>query len=163
MKMLRRGYALLVTAANSMQSPFLLAVRLLWGWQFAESGWGHLTHMEKTIEFFTSLNIPLPAANAWFISILEFVGGGLLILGLGSRLISLLLAGDMVVAYITADRDALKTLFSSDPSNFLAASEFSLLLAALIVLIFGPGKLALDQLLERRFNRGAAASSSAGR
>ena len=161
MKFLERLYRLLVRVANALQSPFLLVVRCYWGWQFAQSGWGHLTHMQKTTEFFTSLNIPLPAANAWFISILEFAGGILLILGLGSRLVALLLTGDMAVAYMTADRDALKTIFASDNTAFLNAGEFSLLAAALLILIFGPGKIAIDHLLRRRFAPESTGSSAA--
>jgi putative oxidoreductase len=161
MNLLVRLYSLLVKVANSLQSPFLLVVRCYWGWQFAQSGWGHLTHMQKTVEFFSSLNIPLPAANAWFISLLEFAGGILLIIGLGSRLVALLLTGDMVVAYVTADRDALKTVFASDNTAFLNAAEFSLLAAALVILIFGPGKIALDHLLQRGFASKAGDSRAA--
>ena len=29
-----------------LQSPFLLAVRLYWGWQFAQTGWGKLASPE---------------------------------------------------------------------------------------------------------------------
>ena len=91
-------YELLIRLATSLQSPFLLAVRLYWGWQFAQTGWGKLGDIHKVIGFFTSLGIPAPALNAWFVSGLEFLGGILLILGLGSRLIALPLAIDMIVA-----------------------------------------------------------------
>src|SRR5579862_5738687 len=99
-------YRLLIRAGSGLQSPFLLAVRLYWGWQFAQTGWGKLSDIHKVIGFFTDLGIPAPALNAWFVSGLEFAGGLVLIVGLGSRLVALLLAIDMVVAYIAADRDA---------------------------------------------------------
>src|SRR5579863_9366340 len=82
-------YRLLNRASSSLQSPFLLAVRLYWGWQFMQTGWGKLTGIGKVVGFFTSLGIPAPALNAYFVSALEFGGGALLILGLGSRLIAL--------------------------------------------------------------------------
>src|SRR5215470_16335191 len=82
---------------NSLQSPVLLLIRLDWGYQFAESGWAHFNNMPDFIKMFEGLNIPAPSLNAHFIAGLEFVGGILLILGLGSRIISLLLAGDMFV------------------------------------------------------------------
>lgn len=144
--MIRRGYQLLVQITSSLQSVFLLAVRLYWGWQFAQAGWGKLHKMPQVIQFFASLHIPLPAANAWFIALLEFVGGILLALGLGSRLLALLCVGDMLVAYITADREALMSFFSA-PDKFAAASPFVFLVAWLIILIFGPGKISLDALL----------------
>jgi len=94
------------------KSPFLLAVRrLYWGWQFAQSGWGKLHHLDKITSFFTTLNIPFPSLNAHSISGLEFVGGILLTVGLGARLTGLLLTGNMLVAYWTADREALFSIF----------------------------------------------------
>jgi putative oxidoreductase len=50
------------------------------------------------------------------------------------------------VAYWTADRDALNAIVS-DPDKFVTAAPFLFLLAGLIVLAFGPGKLSLDALL----------------
>ena len=47
------------------------------------------------------------------------------------------------MAYITADRAALLSIFS-DPDNFYAAAPFTFLMASLIVLIFGPGRFSLD-------------------
>ena len=53
-------------------SPMLLAVRLYWGFQFAQTGWGKLHHLEKIAGFFASLNISFPGVNAHFVSGLEF-------------------------------------------------------------------------------------------
>jgi putative oxidoreductase len=143
-------YGLLIRVANSLQSPFLLLVRLYWGWQFAQTGWGKLSDINKPINFFTSLGIPAPVLNAWFVSGLELAGGILLILGLGSRLIALPLVIDMVVAYITADREALGKILS-DPDKFYAAAPYTFLFASLIVLIFGPGRISLDAMLTGKF------------
>src|SRR6476659_2233491 len=140
-------YGLFLKIANSLQSPVLLLVRLDFGYQFFESGWAHLHTMPKFIEFLASLGIPAPTLNAYFVAGLEAVGGILLMLGLGSRLISLLLAGDMIVAFITADSEALRSIFSSDPYKFFNAAPHNLLFIALVILAFGPGKFALDTLL----------------
>jgi len=142
-------YRLLIRASSSLQSPFLLAVRLYWGWQFMQTGWGKLNDMNKVVGFFTDLGIPAPALNAWFVSGLEFGGGLLLILGLGSRLIALPLVLDMIVAYIAADREALFSIISN-PDKFTGAAPFTFLVASLIVLSFGPGKASLDALLTGR-------------
>src|SRR5271165_5314962 len=147
-----RAYSLLVSGGNSLQSLFLLFVRLYWGWQFAVDGWGKLHNLPKVIEYFGSLGLPAPGPTAVFVSILELVGGALLALGLGSRLIALLLTGNMTVAYITGDREALLSIFT-DPDKFSAAAPFSYLIACLIVLIFGPGRYSLDHLLERKWGR----------
>src|ERR1700756_3285403 len=76
------AYRLFRKSADALQSPFLLVIRLYWGWQLAQSGWGKLHHIPQVTEFFTSLNIPFSHANAVFVSNLEFFGGILLILGL---------------------------------------------------------------------------------
>ena len=49
---------------NQFQSPLLLAIRLYWGWQFAQDGWGKLTHLDRVTQFFTSLNLPAPGTTA---------------------------------------------------------------------------------------------------
>ena len=68
-------------------------------------------------------------------------------LGLGSRLISFLLAGNMLVAYWTADHAALLSFFS-DPGKFYVADPYTFLFASLMVLIFGAGFFSADTLLE---------------
>jgi putative oxidoreductase len=149
MKTLKQLYSRFSALASHLQSPFLLAVRLYWGWQFAQTGWGKLHNLEKITGFFASLNIPFPSINAPFVAGLEFVGGVLLILGLGSRLVALLLAGNMLVAYWTADHEALTSIFS-DPGKFYVADPYTFLFASLMVLIFGAGFLSLDAMIERR-------------
>jgi putative oxidoreductase len=129
-----------------LQSPFMLLVRLYWGWQLIESGWGKLHNLSKVTEFFTSLSLPLPAQTAAAISCLEFFGGIFLAIGLLSRLTALAMTINLIVAYITADREALLSIFS-DPDKFYAATPYTFLFASLLLLIFGPGKFAVDRLL----------------
>jgi putative oxidoreductase len=153
MKVLASLYARFSALASYLQSPFLLAVRLYWGWQFAQSGWGRLHHINQATSYFASLNLPFPEATVIAISTLEFVGGILLIIGLASRLTGLLLAGDMFVAYLTADREALSSIFS-DPGKFYGADPYTFLFACLIVLIFGAGLFSVDAWLSRRYQAG---------
>jgi putative oxidoreductase len=116
-------------------------------------GMGQLNDIGKVVNFFTALEIPAPALNAYFISTLEFGGGLLLILGLGSRLIAVPLVIDMLVAYIAADREALFSIISN-PDKFTGAAPYNFLIASLILLIFGPGKASVDALLAGRAGRG---------
>src|SRR5260370_687720 len=51
-----------------LQSPFLLFVRLYWGWQLAQSGWGKLHHLSTVAEYFASLGLPMPPLIARFSS-----------------------------------------------------------------------------------------------
>lgn len=138
----------LVMAMSSLQSPFLLVVRLYWGWQLSQTGWGKLHNLPHVTEFFASLGLPAPAAMAIFVSVMELVGGILLALGGLSRITSLAIAIDMIMAYALADREALLSFFS-DPGKFYNADPYTFLFAALLILIFGPGKLSLDTLVGR--------------
>src|SRR6185437_4727361 len=150
MATLVRLYRLLISAGNALQTPLLLVVRLYWGIQMAQTGWGKLHSLDRVTGFFTQIGIPAPGVNAIFIAVLEFVGGILFALGLGSRLIAALFVCDMVVAYIAADPQALGSIFS-DPDKFYAASPYTYLVAALIILAAGPGKASVDALLAPRF------------
>ena len=154
MAVLEQLYRRLIIAASSLDSVFLLAVRLYWGVQMHVTGTGKLHNLERVTNFFTSLGVPAPGANAVFIAILECLGGLLFTIGLGGRLIALLFVGDMLVAYFLADREALFSFFS-DADKFYMATPFPFLLAALIVLIFGPGKISVDALLAKRFFGGS--------
>ena len=136
--------------ADYLQHPFLLFVRLYWGVQLMQSGWGKLHNLDKVTDFFTSLNLPMPHQMAVIISCLEFFGGFLLAIGLFSRLISLVLTINMIAAYVTADKEALHSIFS-DPDKFTAAAPYVFLIASLIVFIFGPGIFSLDALASRFF------------
>lgn len=126
-----------------LQSPFLLFVRLYWGWQLAQNGWGKLHHLSNVGEYFATLGLPMPAQMAFFIACLEFFGGIFLALGLASRITGLVLTVNLIMAYVIGDREALLSFFS-DPDKFTAAAPFVFLIVSLIVLIFGAGKFSVD-------------------
>ncbi len=136
---LQRMYAWFFEAVDFLQSPFLLAVRLYWGWQLVQSGWGKLHHLDKVTEYFTSLNLPMPGQMAVVISCVVL-----------SRLTALVLTVNLIMAYVIGDREALFSIFS-DPDKFYAAAPYTFLIASLIILIFGPGIICVDAILKRLF------------
>jgi len=131
-----------------LQHPFLLLVRLYWGIQLMQSGWGKLHNLDKVTDFFTSLSLPMPHQMAIFISCVEFFGGLFFAVGLFSRVTALVLTINMFMAYVTADREALLSFFS-DPDKFAKADPYVFLVAAVIILLFGPGIFSLDALANR--------------
>jgi len=147
-----RAHNLFERTVIHLQSPFLLAVRLYWGWQFFQTGWGKLMNPQRVVEYFTSLNIPFAIFNAYLVGFSECIGGALLFIGLGSRLISIPLTVDMIMAYVTADREALKSIIA-DPGKFYNADPYTFLFAAILILIFGPGKISVDALMQRVMGR----------
>lgn len=98
-------YEKYLTIASSLKDIPLLAIRLLLAYAFlgpALMKWGD---MESTIAWFGNpdwgLGLPFPALNAYLAATIEILGVFLLILGLGTRLISLPLIMVMLMAYFT--------------------------------------------------------------
>lgn len=149
LKLLRRGYEILVAGGNKLQSPFLLFLRAYFFWQLFMTGQGHLANIGKVSEFFVSLGIPFPMLNAYLSSSVECFGSLLLIVGLASRLAAIPVAATMTVAYLTANLEAVTNIFS-DPDKFVKADPFPYFICALIVLVFGPGKFSIDALVKAK-------------
>jgi len=145
MTKLYRSYVRLL---EKLQSPFLLSIRLYWGWQFFLTGKGKLMNLDRTAGFFANLHIPMPHLNALMAGCTECFGGLLLLLGLGSRIATVPLIFTMIIAYLTADLDKVQNIFSK-PDDFVSAAEFQFMLTAIIVLIFGPGIFSLDTLIKK--------------
>jgi putative oxidoreductase len=145
-----------VTVGAHFQSFVLLALRVTWGWQLLVAGYGHLTHIDKTVEAFKGWGVPFPLANVYISGTTEMIGGALLVLGLAARLIAIPLVFNFLVAYATASRATIVQLITGESGtrldaydSFINDSAFPMLILALTVFAFGPGKLSLDHLLRR--------------
>ncbi len=134
-------YTSIIKCCNFLQNPFLLLLRLYWGYSFAIAGWGKLNNIDTTAEFCSSISMPFPYLNVFLAAGTEFIGGICLLLGLFARLVSIPLAFTMIVALVTAHASDL-----TDFSLLLKSSPFSYLLVSLIICAFGPGKYSLDYL-----------------
>ena len=144
------AYSAVVAMLSRLQSPLLFAIRLYWGWQFAQDGWGKLTHLAKVTEFFATLNLPAPGATALLVALVELCGGILFAFGIASRLTSLVLFVNMTMAYLSVpdDRVNFSHIFSK-PEDFYGATPYTYWFAALLILILGPGWIALDTAFRR--------------
>lgn len=147
-----KAYRLLICLGTCFQSVLLLIFRLNWGWQFFQTGKGKLGNIDGVTEFFASLGIPAPHFHAIFVSSLECFGGLLLLIGLCSRPIAVMLAGSMVVAYLSVadDRATVLNVFN-DAKPFFDAAPFFFLLTCTLIIAFGPGWLSVDGLLKKKF------------
>lgn len=136
--------------AGALFAPVLLLfIRLYWGWQYHLTGAGKLSDLSRPTRFFVSLHIPAPHLNAVVVSVTECFGGLLLMAGLGTRFLTPIFIFEMLIAFVTADREAFGAIFS-DPDKFTGAAPFLFLAAFLVLFAFGPGVLSLDALLFRR-------------
>ncbi|MGB8770674.1 MAG: DoxX family membrane protein [Candidatus Korobacteraceae bacterium] len=138
---------------NANLEPYaILIVRVALGLFFAISGGSKLLVASRTQAMYETLvaaKVPLPRLMTYFVSLVELVGGCLLILGLLSSLASLALLGDMLVAILTTNLSAMPKGLS--PLNWLA--DFLYLPEVLYILFFawlicsGPGKFSVDYLI----------------
>lgn len=140
------------TLDNLAWLPNLL-LRLTVGFMFFSGAVGKLGDLGKFTTMFASLGIPAAQVVAPATAVVELVGGAALMLGLGTRLVSLVLAGDMVGALIT---DIGPNLAQKYPdlwhflSNLFYAPEWLLIGLLLWLLCVGAGKASLDALVDRR-------------
>jgi putative oxidoreductase len=126
------------------------AARLTVGWVFFQSGWGKLNNLDGVVRFFSGLGIPAPELQAPLVAVTEFVCGGLLLLGLGTRLAAAPLVVVMVVALLTALADQIHGI-----SDLFGLAEFCYVVLLVGLIVLGAGRVSLDALLARRFARGS--------
>jgi putative oxidoreductase len=119
--------------------------RLALGVVFVQTGWGKLHSLDQVTAFFQSLGIPAASVQAPFVAGVEFVGGLLLLAGLGTRLAAVPLAGTMVVAILTAQLENVHGV-----GDLLGLLEVMYLIVFVWLAIAGPGALSVDHLLARR-------------
>jgi len=117
-----------------------------------QDGWGKLTHLARVTEFFASLNLPAPGMAALGVALFELVGGIFFTLGVASRLTALVLFVNMTMAYLSVPDDRVNfSHILSKPDDFYGAGPYTYWFAALLILIFGPGWVAVDTLIGRWF------------
>lgn len=138
-----------VQGENFLGNFLLLIIRVYWGGMLAITGVGKLMNIDGVADFFASVNIPAPLFMAYFVGIIELLGGISLFVGLFSRLYSIVLVVLFFVAYATAHSEALINFFIN-PSLFIEEAPFLYLYASLVVACFGPGFISIDHWLENR-------------
>lgn len=128
-------------------------LRVTVGFMFFSGAVDKLDDLGKFTAMFVRLGIPAAHLLAPATAVVELVGGAALMLGLGTRLVSLTLAGDMVGALVT---DIGPNLAEKYPalwdflSNLFYAPEWLLVGLLLWWLCTGAGQASLDALVGRR-------------
>jgi putative oxidoreductase len=145
----KKLYRLEIWVMDFLKHPFLLILRLYFGWKFISAGLGKLENIKETAESFADLHIPMPTLNAYLAGGTETIGGALLMIGFASRIITIPLIFTMIVAYMTAHKEQWDALFDNDTrAIFFKAPPFPYLFTCLVVLLFGPGYLSVDGALK---------------
>ncbi len=137
-----------------------MVIRMMAGAVFFWEGILKFVYVNQGVGRFTKLGIPFPLFTAPFVGWLEIVGGVLLMLGLGTRLIAIPFIVEMLVAMLsTKPRLFLGTLPLPPPPvppqvGIWAVlheirSEYAQIMSCIFLLICGPGPLSLDAALLR--------------
>ncbi len=135
--------ALLGLMASLGWMPPLL-MRLFVGYFFFETGWAKVHDLDAFTQRFVGWGIPHPAFNAALSAYTECIGGALIVVGLLTRLVSIPLIINMVVAILTVK---LKRVAGLD--DFVELDEPLYALSFFWLMIAGPGCVSLDYLLVR--------------
>ena len=121
-----------------------LLTRLFVGYFFLETGWGKVHNIEGMTERFTDWGIPFPHFNAVLSGYTELIGGALVLVGLCTRLVSIPMIINMLVAVVSV---RLKKVAGLD--DFVELDEPLYALSFLWLFFSGPGWISLDHLLDK--------------
>lgn len=150
---LDRIYSFFILIGSNLQSLFLLYMRVIWGHQLFLSGVRKLSDIAGTAAFFAKIGIPAPEFHAYEVGIIEAVGGFCIFAGLASRILSLPVIFVMLTALSTAHAENLGGFdFLFNPYLLVVQQPYPILITALLVFIFGPGRISVDAWLKRWVN-----------
>jgi putative oxidoreductase len=146
---IRRQVEEILDSINRREWIAQLLVRVFVGYFFMETGWGKLHNLEGFAQRFAGWGIPYPYFNATLSASTEFIGGFLTVLGLGTRLVSIPMIINMLVAILQVNIKRVTTL-----DDFFELDEPLYALAYLWLLLSGPGWASIDHLVSRIFGMG---------
>lgn len=151
LRFLEKLYSLLIKIGSNLQSALLFYMRVTWGNNLFIMGLDKFKNLEETIQFFTTINIPNPTFHAYEVAFIETVCGVMLFLGILSRFAAIpviflmisALSSDAHAQYLGAFR------FVTDPHILVIQQPYPYLITALLVFIFGPGRISIDAWIKR--------------
>jgi len=94
-------------------------------------------------EGLTGMGVPLPSVAAWAVTLLELVGGLMLVVGLLARLIAALMTLELIGAIVVAT--GANGLIGQDGVGY--ERDLAYIVGFLVVVLSGPGRPSLDHML----------------
>lgn len=121
-----------------------LTLRIFFGYFWFETGLAKLQNLDAFSQRFLGWGIPFPTFSAALSGGTDMIGGALLIVGLFTRLATIPMIINMVVAIAVV---VIKQVGSFD--EFVELDEFLYILILFWLFMVGPGRASLDALLAR--------------
>jgi len=103
-----------------------------------------------SFSFVSSLGLPLPGFIAVIVAVMEVVGGLLLIVGLGTRWVSLWYVFEMIVTTLLVKIPNMGFIAPQGKPGVGAELDLLLLFSALVLLAHGSGRLSIEHDLLKR-------------
>jgi len=145
---LKNNYYQFIERMSNIKALPLLIIRLVLAYGFYEPAKMKLKDISSIASWFDSMGYPLPTLNAYLAAFTEGLGVILLVLGLGTRLISIPLMFVMIVAITTVHWS---NGFAAGDNGFEIPLYYLIMLFVLIV--YGGGKWSLDAIVNNKLNK----------
>jgi putative oxidoreductase len=141
------------SVAATTADAFLLIGRVLIGWLFLVSSagiGGKLWNHAGFVGYLKNLGVPAPEFWSWIGSLVEFVIGAALILGVGTRYAALLCALFLICATALAHRywEYPAAQMGNQYNHFL--KNVAVFGGALLIFAAGPGRFSVDRMLSKK-------------
>jgi putative oxidoreductase len=132
-------------------APYAIPLlRILVGITFFLTGLPKFGNLAGFTGFVASLGIPLPGFVAVIVAVMEVVGGLLLIVGLGTRWVSLWFVFEMIVTTLLVKMPNMGFIAAQGKPGVGAELDLLLLFSALVLLTHGSGRLSLEHDVLKR-------------
>ena len=145
---MKTRYLALIDGLTRLKDIPLLLLRLVLAYGFYGPALMKLGDINSIAGWFESLGISAPLLNAYLAACTELVGAICLLLGLGTRLISIPLMVTMLVAIKTVHW---ANGFEAGENGYEIPLYYLVML--LCLLFIGPGRISLDALIRKRLTR----------
>jgi putative oxidoreductase len=124
----------------------LAVLRIVLGIAMAVHGWSKLSGgVDGVAGFFATLGIPAAGLMAWVVTIVELVGGILLIVGFLTQIVGILIALDMLGAILFAFLLRGAAFIENGAITWEKEAVFAA--AALCIVLAGPGAWSADDVV----------------
>src|SRR6266851_5917729 len=143
---LTRWINLCLRLTDSLDWLAPLVMRIYFGYFWAETGWGKIHNLDAFAQRFVGWGIPYPHLSAALSGYTEWVGGILLMLGLFTRFVSIPLMFNMLVAIVKVKINKVSGI-----DDFVEMDEALYVFILFWLLMAGPGRVSVDDLIRRAF------------